>query len=151
MTWFRSQKTPEQLFTGRGWMSRSYVPSPCLWRGWCPMGRLHLFLRISFGQDANHEARAAVLNLEWVPGLKWTLGLLGCAARLQESALPTSSLVPIPGSASPATGRATGSGSSAPCLWPAAASTSARAPQGPAITYITTGDSDKKRQQRNMI
>lgn len=48
MTWFRSQKAPEQFLTRREWMSTSFVPSPCLWRGWCPTGRLHLFLRISF-------------------------------------------------------------------------------------------------------
>lgn len=118
MTWFRSQKAPEQFLTRREWMSRSFVPSPCLWRGWCPTGRLHLFLESLFGQDANHKAGAVVLNLEWFLCLNWALGLLGHAAWFQESALPTSSLVLTPGSASPAARWATGSDSSGPCLWP---------------------------------
>ena len=138
MTWFRSQKAPEQFLTGREWMSRSFVPSTCLWRGWCPMGRLQRFLRISFGQDANHEARAVVLNLEWFPGLKWTLGLLGCAARLQEWALPTSSLVLTPGSASPPLGGRQAQIHQDPISGRQRAATSARAPQGPAITHMRT-------------
>lgn len=76
------------------------------------------FLESLFGQDANHKAGAVVLNLEWFLCLNWALGLLGHAAWFQESALPTSSLVLTPGSASPAGRWATGSDSSGPCLWP---------------------------------
>ena len=136
MTWFRSQKLQNNSLLEENECPGALSQAPVSEEDDVPQVDCIYFLESLFGQDANHKAGAVVLNLEWFLCLNWALGLLGHAAWFQESALPTSSLVLTPGSASPAARWATGSDSSGPCLWPQCASTSARAPQGSAITYI---------------